>query len=155
MKNDTEGKKIFITLAIFFGVIFLANGTLIYLAASSDDGMVDSNYYSKGLNYQSTLNERLRQKAMDWTVDFKRDKSGEYRLKVIDRESKPIEEAKVNLIFFRPTQSGYDQNLSLKEEKPGFYSGKIELPLKGIWDVNIEIKKENKKWKKKQRIVLD
>lgn len=49
------GVKIFITLLIFMVV---AVGTGIYMVSQDHDTLIEDNYYEKGINYDSTYNQK-------------------------------------------------------------------------------------------------
>ncbi len=149
-----DGTKVFLFVSVFFGIIIFVNILLIYLSIKTNDGLVEENYYTRGLNYQEEINNENTQKKLDWKVVFD-NKSNLYKVSVIDKKAKPIKDAKVNLVFFRPTQSGFDKTLKLNEISLGTYQSEIQLPLKGIWDIIINIEKGTDKWKKKQRITVN
>jgi len=49
------GTKIFITLLIFMAA---AIGTGIYMVSQDHDTLIEDNYYEKGINYDSTYNQK-------------------------------------------------------------------------------------------------
>ncbi|TCK85669.1 FixH family protein [Albibacterium bauzanense] len=49
------GTKIFITLLIFMAT---AIGTGIYMVSQDQDTLIEDNYYEKGINYDSTYNQK-------------------------------------------------------------------------------------------------
>lgn len=144
----------FIGVASILSSAVIANLVMVYFSIKSYDGLVEENYYKKALNYpqQEALEDRM--KLMNWQVALKNDKDT-YKLEVKDKNSNPITSANVSLKFFRPTLSGFDKTIVLKETSLGVYESKVELPMNGIWDVYIDIKKEKNKWNQKQRITLN
>lgn len=154
MKYET---KFLIGIGISFAVMFLVNAVLIISAIKSDDGIVEENYYSRGLNYQQEINDQSIQKKLGWQVTFENLKEKKHFFYIIsakDKKGLPLTNAKVSINFFRPTRKGFDQSLYLNETGGGVYKAETVLPLPGLWDVNIEIKKDTDKWKKKQRIKI-
>ena len=147
----SDKKKVFIALGVFFSLVVMANVALIYLAFSTFDGLVEDNYYKRGLNYQDEKDQGYRQNSLGWQVNLKKVKNI-YSVSINDKEGKAVRGANVNLTFFRPTMTGFDQNYKLKENKPGLYEQPVDLSLKGIWDIYIDVEKEKNTWKKKQRI---
>ncbi|GIW21460.1 MAG: hypothetical protein KatS3mg068_0467 [Candidatus Sericytochromatia bacterium] len=153
--NMKEEYKIFFVAGSIFLATIIANFVVIYYSFKTYDGLVEENYYLKALNYQDNKNQIHAQKNLNWNVDIKKiDKEIEILLK--DRNSKEIEKAKIEVTFFRPTQSGFDKKINLIERKKGIYVNSNTINLnKGIWDVYIKIRKDNLKWIKKQRIFIN
>jgi nitrogen fixation protein FixH len=149
----SDGTKVFLIVSGIFAVVISANMTMYYLAYKSFDGLVENNYYKRGLNYQSELDQETNQHKLGWHIDLKNSQD-KYIVSAKDNKGNTIKNAQVKLTFFRPTQAGFDQTINLKEISPGIYDKSIKLPLPGIWDIYIEVEKEKDKWKKKQRISI-
>jgi len=150
--NKKDARNAFLIVFFMLLIVISANMTMFYLAYKSSDGLVEENYYKRGLNYQSEIDQETNQEKLGWKIDFA-DKNGIYIISARDRNGNFIRNASVKLTFFRPTQAGFDKTFFPKEISPGIYDQEIKLPLPGIWDVYIEIQKEKNKWKKKQRII--
>jgi nitrogen fixation protein FixH len=146
-----DGSKALIFTGLLFTAMIIANMTMLYYSIKTSDGLVEDDYYSKGLNYQQNLDNQVNQEKLGWQVNFSGRKNI-YSLVLLDKSGKSIENASVSLRFFRPTQSGLDQDLPLREVLPGNYQAKLKLPVKGVWDIFINIRKDAVKWTKKQRI---
>ncbi|MFN8671429.1 MAG: FixH family protein [Candidatus Sericytochromatia bacterium] len=151
IKNLSDGTKVFLAVGSFFGVVILSNLLLIYLSYTSADGMVEENYYKRSLNYQDQKNKASEQEKLGWDVNFDK-KKNLYTIVLKDKDEKPIKKARVKLNFFRPTKEGFDKETFLLEKEDGIYEKQFELPLKGIWDVYINVEKDTNSWKKKKRI---
>ena len=155
MKPDPDARIVYGILIAFFGTIILANATLFYLAWKSEDGLVETDYYRKGLNYQLTRDNKANSQKLGWKVDLQtlsKGKTTKCILNATDNNLQLIKGANIKLTFFRPTKSGFDQSLTLTEIKPGEYQSDISLPLSGLWDVIINIQRGNDQWQNKQRI---
>lgn len=151
MKIET---KAFLGVASLLGISVIANLTMLYFSIVSNDGLVEENYYNKGLNYQDEIDRQKNQEKLGWNVSFNRtDKT--YTVIAKDINSLPLESAKVSINFFRPSQSGFDKNVILKEVNSGIYQTQVKLDLKGIWNTTTEIKKGGNKWKRKEKIVIN
>lgn len=154
MKFET---KLFTTLISAFVIVAAVNFGFIYVSVTSYDGLVEDNYYNRALNYQEEKIELERQQTLGWNFSTKTVKQKDqlfYTLEVKDKSGKAIDKAHAEVTFFRPTQSGFDQSLTLNETKAGTYQGSVNLPLKGVWDVHINFKKNAEKWKKKERLTV-
>ncbi|MEK7433733.1 MAG: FixH family protein [Cyanobacteriota bacterium] len=154
IKNaDPFERKLFLTIFLFFATIITVNISFILISIKTYDGLVEENYYKKGLNYQKTKEEQHTQAKLDLKVDFK-NKNDVYTITVLDKNNEYLEKSLVTLNFFRPTESGFDKEIILKEKSKGVYENKIAMDMKGIWDVFIEIKKGDLQWKSKKRIKI-
>lgn len=154
IENHHDGRKALLFVGFFFALVISANATMYYFAYKSYDGLVEENYYNRALNYQSEKDQETNQEKLGWNINFSSEKDN-FILSAKDKNQQDLKDAKVKLTFFRPTQSGFDKTYNLSEIKPGIYENpSIKLPLNGIWDVYIEVKKDTNKWKKKQRISI-
>ena len=153
------GRTFFYWIAGFFLIIFAVNGLLAYLALSTNTGLETNDAYKKGVAYNEDI---ARAKGQDNTklsvsiaADPQPDKLVRLSVRVRDASDAPYMDKKISVLFFRPTKEGYDKQIMLKEKKPGVYRGNIMLPLRGIWDMKLEIKDADKLvYKSKSRVVL-
>lgn len=150
-KYFSDANMAFIGFATLLGSSILANLIMFYFAAKSYDGLVEKNYYLKGLNYQQELDNKNKQKLLGWNVIFE-GSNNKYILNLTDKDNKPIEKANVKVSFFRPSKEGYDKDAIMKENEAGKYIANTDLELKGRWYANIEIAKDGHVWKMKKKI---
>lgn len=151
-KYFTDGQIALISVVALLGSAMLANLIMFYFAAKSYDGLVEKNYYLKGLNYQQELDLRNKQKSLGWNVDFE-GSNNKYTLNLTDKDNNPIEKAEVKVNFFRPSKEGYDKSAVMTESEAGKYVANTDLELKGHWNANIEISKDGHVWKMKKKIL--
>lgn len=122
-----------------FGVVLVANGTMIAVALSTFTGMETVSAYKKGLSYNERLDAAARQEALGWqtSLDAKADDAG--RTAVVfalwDEKDAPIAAADVRARVDRPLQDGLDQTIVFEETSSGRYAASVDLPLKGQWEV--------------------
>ena len=150
MKIET---KAFLSVGILLGLSVTANMTMLYFSITSNDGLVEDNYYSKGLNYQKEIDREKLQQKLGWTALLNHT-SNTYTVIARNINNTPLEHANISLNFFRPSKSGFDQDIFLKEVNPGIYQADVDLKLKGNWNVTTEIRKNNSLWKKKEKITI-
>jgi len=150
-----EEHKIFILAGSIFLATIIANLSMLYFSYKTYDGLVEENYYLKGLNYQENKNQIHIQEKLKWNVEIKK-LDNDISILLKDKENQLIQGANIEINFFRPTQSGFDKIINLIEKEKGLYTAPSKLDLnKGIWDVFIKIKKNNQKWIKKERIFIN
>lgn len=149
MKDQT---KAFLAVIGIIGSSVIANVVLIYYSSLTYDGLVEENYYLKGLNYQSELDKKHSQQTLGWSVELLDSTKDLYIVKIKDKDNKPLSKAMVKIDFFRPSKEGFDKTVFLKEVETGTYQVSTHLELEGIWDARIEVKKDSDLWKMKKKI---
>lgn len=141
MEEEKSGWPL--AIIFFFAVVFMTNGILVYLAVSGFDGLVEDNYYEKGLRY----NEVIRQeKRLAWRItlsspdDLKPGTANKVKVVIFDKTGEPIGGAKVNLAVRRPATSRYDVEYELVPSGCA-YHGTVNVPLPGHWDILVRAEK--------------
>ncbi|MBF0186839.1 MAG: FixH family protein [Magnetococcales bacterium] len=129
-------------IVAFFVVVFLANAVFVYLSQATWNGLVTDKHYEKGLAFNQVLDAQRRQDALGWQARWIPEplNAGQpstllYRLN--DLDGTPISGAEVSVLFFRPVKEGDDFTVTLREERPGHYTGEATPPLPGVWDLSI------------------
>ncbi len=131
-------------------VVLAVNIGFISLAFITNPGLVDKNYYEKSQDFEENLVKyREARSALGWTyqADFPQNpvmnQPHLYRLSVVDKAGLPLTAAKVSLNAYRPSDANADFQSSLNEVGAGIYEGYINYPLKGIWEITINISRED------------
>lgn len=143
---------------VFFGIIFIANGFLVYFANSSWNGVVSEKAYERGLSWNETLEKREQQKALGWqmTMGFvpMGDLSGSVEVTLKDKAGNPLDQAIVKATAWRPTHEGVDIPLDMKavSGQAGLYRADVSFPLYGIWDVKFAATLGDDMFEAKKRI---
>lgn len=126
---------------VFFGVVLIANGALIYAAMTSWTGLRGEKHYIRGLAHNRTLEAVAAQQAMGWTgtvsLDPGRDGDSVLRFSLTDKAAAGIVGATVTAKFVRPTHSGSDFSVRLQDMGSGRYAARAVMPLAGQWDVDV------------------
>lgn len=143
--------------AAFFGIVLTVNGILAYLAVSTFTGLETTDYYRKGLAYNEVLDAQREQAALGWDVAFAFEPDGAQRgllaVRATDRAGRPLDGATVTATLVRPTQAGYDMEVTLAQVGAGSYEAELELPLRGQWDIRTRIEHRSGAFRTVQRIV--
>ncbi len=130
-------------IVAFFAVIFAVNGFFIYKAVSGFDGLVEDNYYEKGLHYNDAL---MQAKRMGWKIelsfmhDLKTVAANKAKVVIFDKAGIPVGGAKVKLILRRPTTDRFDKELELVPSGCA-YHGVVSIPVSGLWDMKVTAEK--------------
>lgn len=119
-------------------VVFIVNSAFLYVAVATDDGLVDEDYYRKGLFHDRGLEG---EKALGWEMGlvFVPGEAPEAPSRIsieIKRSGDAVKDASVAVVLKRPASGGYDTALSLSPEGDA-YTGEVGLPLEGLWDIEV------------------
>jgi nitrogen fixation protein FixH len=142
----------------FFLVVFIANGIMVYVGATTWTGLESKHYYIKGLDYNETLKAEERQKALGWEAALSADRKSENSVRLDfslqDRRHLAIGGADVTARIVRPTSEGHDMDIRMKDYGRGHYVADVELPLRGQWDVRVVAKHPSGDFRLTRRIVV-
>lgn len=117
-------------------IVVVAGFVTLWLAISSDDGLVSDDYYKQGL----TVNQRLQRDHLAGNLGLHADvmKSGlGVRLLLAAEGAAKLPDV-INLKLAHPTRAGQDQLVPMTLEGQGFYTGKLAADISGRWLVSLE-----------------
>lgn len=137
----------------FFAVVFAVNAVFLYKSIETYDGLVDEDYYMKGLFYSKNMDS---EKALGWKIDLSFGSTpvpeSTTRVNVeIKKDGAPVDGADVAVVLKRPAMQRYDRSYRLAPAG-GVYRGEIRIPLEGLWDVEIKAVKDGKEMETTFRI---
>ena len=131
------------------GVVLAVNIGFISLAFITNPGLVDEDYYIKSQDFEENLMKyRAAKAALGWTyqADFPSKpimkKNEMYRLSVVDKAGLPLTAATITVKAYRPSDVSADFETTLSEVGAGIYEGHVSFPLKGIWDITVNIARD-------------
>ena len=134
-------------------VVVAVNIGFISLAFITNPGLVDKNYYENAQDYEENLIKyRNARASLGWTyqADFPQNpvmgKQEMYRLTVVDKAGLPLTAASIKVNVYRPSDEAADFTTELSEVGAGIYEGNITFPLKGIWEITVDIERENDRY---------
>jgi nitrogen fixation protein FixH len=137
---------------LFFLVLAIVDGFLVYLATSTQTGIVTENAYEKGLNYNQTLAEGEKEKELGWSTSLaflpsETGHEGQIIYQVKGEKEIFLKGAEVSATLYRPVQAGYDFAATLTEKQSSShkggalsstYSAQVKFPLPGVWLVKVK-----------------
>lgn len=138
----------------FFVVFMTLDSIFVYLAISTNTGVVIDQAYEKGLAYNQILNEAEAQKKIDLreNASFK---NGELIWKLENSNGNAIDGAIVKAHIIRAVQDGYDFDISLRYSGDGIYSAPVETTLKGAWTAKLEAKWDKQVYRTTLKFLLN
>jgi hypothetical protein len=131
-------------------IVVLAATYTAYLAMSTADGLVESDYYKQGLSVNKTIASSDYAQKLGLAVALRvREDGFVMTLSARDKAFAPPPSLVVTLSH--PTLAGMDQT-RVFERKGDTYTGKLRLPKAGHWIVIIE--DQTKSWRLEGNVVL-
>ena len=154
----TEKKsKIPYFFAALFLVVLAVNIFYVYISKQSWRGVATENSYQKGLKYNEALKLAKEQEKLGWKIEIKYKNLGNLlgnsEIKLFDKNSKVITNAKIYIKLRNPVQDGLDFSQDLIFEN-GAYKSKIQFPAKGQWDFEIIAIKNKDSFQKVKRYIV-
>ena len=122
---------------LFFVVIAILDGSFVYMAVSTQTGVVTEQPYEKGLAYNDVLEKAKTQPKLENKASYS---DG------VLRWALPIKNASVTATIIRPVQDGYDFDVVLVPTDNGIYEARIKTPLKGLWTAKLKAKWDNQEF---------
>lgn len=109
----------------------------IYLAITSNDGLVEDDYYERGKTINRVLarDEAAARYQLQAIVGID-SQSGQVTMTL--ESSNYLHPEHVNLLLLHPTRAGHDQQVRLELSGEGTYIGSIRLTVTAYWHVRLE-----------------
>lgn len=141
-KNDTTGKPWYHEpwpwiLMTGPAIVVVAGIATAWLAVRSNDGLVEDDYYKKGLAVNQQIARDQEATGLGLSGELMLGTASDVRLLLNARQGGMVPDS-VILRVMHPTRAGSDQTIVLKRDASGFYSGRFNTPLAGRWHVQIE-----------------
>jgi nitrogen fixation protein FixH len=135
-----------VSMLVLFLILVGATVYRIITAIETHPGLVVEDAYLSGEAYAETLNARNQLLAQGWTLNLNTPKVVKHGIEqtytaVSAKNGKVFSAAKAVAYFYRPLEMKHDFSKSMYVNKEGVYQVEVILPLKGRWDVLIEITK--------------
>jgi len=116
--------------------VIVAGIITLWLAVTSNDGLVTDDYYKQGLAVNQSLKRDHQAGSLGLQADVMRSEQN-IRL-LIGSDGGVVLPDLITLQLVHPTRAGHDQLLEMHAEGQGFYVGKLTTDIGGRWLVSIE-----------------
>lgn len=119
-------------------IVIVAGIFTAYLAIISNDGLVEDDYYKQGLAVNQRTARDQHAGELGLQAEIMPGVDG-MQLRVFLRANAGVANPdSLSLRLTHPTRSGSDQNVVLRSQGGGVYSGSLAIPLAGRWHVALE-----------------
>lgn len=151
------GRDVLLTLICSFGVVFIANGTLVHEALSTMSGLDTDSAYQAGQQFEHEVAQAKAQDERHWNVDAKVTPAPDgARLDIVARDvaGQPLGGLDASAVLERPTDRRLDREVVLVEDSAGRFHGSAAVP-EGQWDLVIELSRRGEQlFRSRNRVVL-
>lgn len=128
------GRMVLFGVLAFFGVVFAANGALVFFALDTFPGLAADHAYDAGLAYNRVLETARQQQMRGWVSAISLEGGGrDVVVRIAAREGAPVTGLAARVTFRRPLGAAHRHTVALAEKSPGTYVGAAALPLAGRW----------------------
>lgn len=118
-------------------IVVVAGVITLWLAITSNDGLVTDDYYKQGLAVNQSLDRQRQAANLGLYADLMRSGTS-LRLLLRSEDLAMTLPKELTLKLAHPTRSGQDQLVQMKAEGQGFYSGQLSTDIVGRWLLSIE-----------------
>jgi len=151
------GRGVLLALVGSFGVVFIANGTLIHEALSTMSGLDTDSAYQAGQQFEHEVAQAKAQDERHWNVDAKVTPALDgARLDIFARDATghSLGGLDASAVLERPTDRRLDREIVLVEDSAGRFHGSAAVPA-GQWDLVIELSHHGEQlFRSRNRVVL-
>lgn len=138
-------------------VVLGVNITMVYLAISTNPGLVTEDYYERGQDYERTLISKLErdpgwEMSADVPGDIRAGVRTPVRFFIVDKAGQPISPDSVEFFAYRPSDVERDFSMPMTEEGRGRYLAEVSFPLIGIWDTMVAVTDEGEEYTLGKRV---
>jgi len=119
-------------------IVVVAGTFTAYLAVTSNDGLVDDDYYKQGLAVNKLTERDQKARALGLQADLMQSADGAQIRVLLSGKPEVVLPEWLALRVVHPTRGGADQTVRLHADGGGAYSGKLGAALTGRWHIAIE-----------------
>lgn len=130
--RELTGRKVLVIALSAFGVVLAVNLTMMTLAVTGFPGLVTSNPYAAGQNFDAELQA---ERSLGWQVGATYD-GGRLVVDVLGPEGAPVEGLGVSARVGRPATDAYDRTLAMVPAEGGAHAAAVTLE-PGVWRVEV------------------
>lgn len=135
---------------MWFGILVVVvtvNFFMVSMAIVTAPGLTIPDYYEKGKDMGKIIALREHMKELGWQMDIDlplvtQNKDQSVKVTVRDKSGRAMNVDTAVLYYYRPSDKNYDGELKLTHgTDTGVYTGTLNLPLKGKYDLVMEVTK--------------
>ena len=122
-------------------IVVIAGFVTLYLAVRSNDGLVDDDYYKQGLAVNQVSARNQNAVRLGLQAELMQSTDGKQIRVLLRGKPDTVLPDVLKLRIAHPTRAGVDQNVLLRSDGVGSFSGKLSALLTGRWRIALEDEK--------------
>lgn len=125
--------------------VLMVNFFMVSMAVVTNPGLVVDDYYERGKNHAAIMAKRIEMDKMGWQLNvdlpvMSESKASTILLTILDKDNQVFNVDSAILYYYRPSDRHLDGSIELAYTgEVGKYKADFSLPLKGKWDVILEV----------------
>jgi len=133
-------------------IVLTVNFFMVSMAIVTNPGLVIEDYYEQGKRMDVILAEQRRMEKLGWQLEvdmpiLSEGKAQQVKLAVKDKENNAFDVDSAILYYYRPSDRKLDGEITMtKVPGTGLYEQTLTLPLKGKWDLIMEVTKGDQRY---------
>jgi nitrogen fixation protein FixH len=145
---SVQKSPVMMLMLVLFLVLVGATIYRIITALETHPGLVVADAYETGERYGQTLKNRETLQQQGWKLELKLPKVITHGIKqtytaISTKQEKRLNKANATAYFYRPLEMKHDFSYPMTKTNNGTYEVVVNLPLKGRWDLLVEISKDS------------
>ncbi|MBT4001055.1 MAG: hypothetical protein HN648_06245 [Candidatus Thioglobus sp.] len=143
---SVQKSPVMMLMLVLFIALVGATVWRIITALETHPGMVVADAYETGQRYGKTLENRNKLVEQGWKLELVLPEKITHGVKQVYRavstkQDKRLNKADATAYFYRPLEMKHDFSMPMSKTDDGAYQLEVILPLKGRWDLLVEISK--------------
>ena len=132
-------------------VVVLASLITMLIAMNTNDGLVEDDYYLKGLNIHQTIASTQEAQKLGLKASLLFRDTGELSLTLESSDNTYVLPKTILVSLSHPTRAGLDQRAKIQQVAGNQYTGQLVIPRSGHWIVTIS---HADQWRMTANVVL-
>ena len=127
-----------------------ANLALLHWASAPDAAAIEPDYYRKAVAWDSTMAERAHDATLGWRLDATLGAPGPagapLEIRITDAAGAALRGGTVTVEAIHNAEPVRRPPVTLRETRPGFYSGVLPHARRGLWELRVEVRREGERF---------
>lgn len=143
---SVQKSPVMMLMLVLFLALVIATVWRINTALESHPGTIVADAYETGERYGQTLENRQKLQQQGWKLDLSLPEVVTHGIKqtyvaISTKQDKRLNKADATAYFYRPLEMKHDFSVPMVKVPDGTYQVDVILPLKGRWDLLVEVAK--------------
>ncbi len=128
-------------------LVLSVNLFMVNMAIVTNPGLVKTDLDHAERSVAQIIRMDNKLKSLGWHLELNiplltQNQPQAVQARIATRDGKTIVGDRATLFYYRPADKHFDGKVELKRDSEGVFTGTLKLPLKGKWDVVLEVDKD-------------